>query len=62
MTNPSPAPTRRRRLPLWLILAIVCFALLIIVASGTAFITSWAVWLAAGLIAICLHLWFVTEL
>jgi hypothetical protein len=61
MTNPSP--TRRRyRLPIWLILAIVMFALMIIVASGAAFITSWAVWLGAGLIAVCLHLWFATEL
>ena len=64
MTNPpSNAPTRARRpIPLFLVCALAMFALMLLVASGTAFVTTVYVWLAAGLIALCLHWWFNVEL
>jgi Flp pilus assembly protein TadB len=64
MTNPTPNATGRRySRPIWLILAILMFVIMILVAGGVVtFITNWAVWLGAAGIAICLHLWFRTEL
>jgi hypothetical protein len=36
---------------------------MILVAGGVVgFITNWAVWLGAGLLAVVLHLWFNVEL
>ena len=59
VTNP---PRQRRAIPLFILFAIVLFVFALIVASGTAFLTSWAVWLCGGLISLCLHWWFNLEL
>jgi hypothetical protein len=48
----------RRAIPVWLVIAVVLFVFMLIVAAGVSFVTNWVVWLAAGLIAVCLHLWF----
>lgn len=61
-TPPVVVSRTRRSIPVWLVIAIVMFVFMLIVATGTAFVTSWAVWLAAGLISLCLHLWLNWEL
>ena len=66
MTQTPPAvvaPRSRRAIPLFLVLAAACLIVMILVAGGVVgFITNWAVWLGAGLLAVVLHLWFNVEL
>ena len=57
-TPPTPAPTGRRKIPFWLLCALVMFVFMLLVAAGVTFVASVWVWLAAGLIALCLHSWF----
>ena len=48
---------------MFLALAFACFIVMLLVAGAViTFAANWAVWEAAGFIALCLHWWFGVEL
>jgi hypothetical protein len=53
----------RRAFPLFLVLAFACFLIEVLVAGAViTFLASWAVWLGAAGMSLCLHWWFNVEL
>ena len=63
MTQPPVQTRSRRAIPLFLLLALACFIIMLLVAGAViTFATNWAVWEAAGFIALCLHWWFGTTI
>lgn len=58
MTTPPVASPRRRAIPFFLLLAFACALILTLVAGDViTFLSNWAVWLGATLMALCLHWW-----